>query len=184
MVWTYQCINYVVAILEQTRWTSGLAERHVTQLALNGLNGAWTHNLISMISEMPSPPGHIHKKGGWCPLLQPLRISHSRYGGEKLCHLKGVILMTKKSKASITLSTRVQMTQLLVLRGYCTPYPKKLQNKHVLCSISKLSTSFWKIIHASYSKLSKELKNSIKIKVDQAVFGLLNQNQHFDCFDL
>ena len=30
------------------------------------------------------------------------------------------------------------------LRGYCTSYPKKLQNKHVLCSITKLSTSFLK----------------------------------------
>ena len=63
----------------------------------------------------------------------------------------------------------------LVLRGYCTSYPQKL---------SKLSTSFWKIISASYSKLSKELENSIKIKVGQVVLELLTQNQHFDCFDL
>ena len=40
---------------------------------------------------------------------------------------------------------------------------------HVLYSISKLSTSFRKMIYASYSKFSKELKNSIKIKVNQAV---------------
>ena len=40
------------------------------------------------------------------------------------------------------------------------------------------------MIFASYSKLSKELKNSIKIKVGQAVVELLIQNQHFDCFDL
>ena len=39
-------------------------------------------------------------------------------------------------------------------------------------------------IYASYSKLSKELKNSIKIKVGQMVFELLIQKQHFDCFDL
>ena len=39
-------------------------------------------------------------------------------------------------------------------------------------------------VFASYSKLSKELKNSIKIKVGQAVLELLIQNQHFDCFDL
>ena len=38
--------------------------------------------------------------------------------------------------------------------------------------------------NASYGKLSKELKNSIKIKVDQAVLELLIQKQHFDCFDL
>ena len=38
--------------------------------------------------------------------------------------------------------------------------------------------------YASYSKLSKELKNSIKIKVGQAVLELLIQKQHFICFDL
>ena len=40
------------------------------------------------------------------------------------------------------------------------------------------------MIYASDSKLSKELKNSIKIKVDQAVLELLIQKQHFGCFDL
>ena len=40
------------------------------------------------------------------------------------------------------------------------------------------------MIYASYSKLSKEFKYSIKIKVDQAVLELLIQKQHFDCFDL
>ena len=40
------------------------------------------------------------------------------------------------------------------------------------------------MIYASYSKLSKELKNSIKIKVDQAVLELLIKKQHSDCFDL
>ena len=48
----------------------------------------------------------------------------------------------------------------------------------------KVINFFWKIIHASCSKLSKELKNSIKIKVGQAVLELLIQKQHFDCFDL
>ena len=37
------------------------------------------------------------------------------------------------------------------------------RNYHVLCSISKLSTHFWKMIYAFYSKLSKELTNTIKI---------------------
>ena len=40
------------------------------------------------------------------------------------------------------------------------------------------------MIYASYSKLSKELKDSIKIQVGQAVLELLIQKQHFDCFDL
>ena len=44
------------------------------------------------------------------------------------------------------------------LKRYCTSYPKI----RMLCSISKLS-SFWKIICASCSKLSEELKKSIKI---------------------
>ena len=39
------------------------------------------------------------------------------------------------------------------------------------------------MIYASYSKLSKELKNSIKIKVGQAVLELLIQNQYFGYFD-
>ena len=39
--------------------------------------------------------------------------------------------------------------------------------------ISKLPVSFWKIIYASYSKLSKELKNSNEIFVDQGVLELL-----------
>ena len=30
----------------------------------------------------------------------------------------------------------------------------------------------------------KELKNSIKIKVGQAVLEILIQNEHFDCFGL
>ena len=47
------------------------------------------------------------------------------------------------------------------LRGYCTSYPKISM---FLCSISKLSTLFREMIYASYSKFSKELKNSIKIK--------------------
>ena len=39
-------------------------------------------------------------------------------------------------------------------------------------------------MYASHTKLSKELKNSIKIKEGQAALELLIQNQHFDCFDL
>ena len=70
----------------------------------------------------------------------------------------------------------------LELKGVLHLLPPKAPN--VLCSISKISTSFWKIIYASYGKLSKELKNSIKIEVGQAVLELLIQTQHFDCFDL
>ena len=38
--------------------------------------------------------------------------------------------------------------------------------------------------YVSFCKLSKELKNNIKIKVEQAVFELLIQNEHFSYFDL
>ena len=38
------------------------------------------------------------------------------------------------------------------------------------------------MIYASYSKLPKELKNSIKIYVGLAVLELMIK-QHFDCFD-
>ena len=35
-----------------------------------------------------------------------------------------------------------------------------------------------------YSKLSKELKNGIKIKVGQVVLELLIKTYYFDCFDI
>ena len=65
------------------------------------------------------------------------------------------------------------------------PNPKKLKNS-VACFVLylKIINIFLKNNNAYYSKLSKELKNSIKIKVDQAVLELLIQNEHFDCFDL
>ena len=40
------------------------------------------------------------------------------------------------------------------------------------------------MMYTSYSELSKELKNSIKVKVGQAVLELLIQKQHFNYFDL
>ena len=48
--------------------------------------------------------------------------------------------------------------------------------------ISKLSTPFWNILYTYYSKLSKELKNNIKIQADQVVLELLIKII-FDCFD-
>ena len=42
-----------------------------------------------------------------------------------------------------------------------------------LCSISKLLTPFWKYNNASYRKLSKELKNGIRIEIGQVVLELL-----------
>ena len=50
----------------------------------------------------------------------------------------------------------VQMIYFVYFEG-TAPLTK---NKSVLCSISKLSAPFWKMIYASYSKLSNELKNS------------------------
>ena len=55
----------------------------------------------------------------------------------------------------------------------------------MFCALSQnYQHLFCKIIYAFNSKLSKELKNSIKIKVGQAVLELLIQKHHFDCFDL
>ena len=48
----------------------------------------------------------------------------------------------------------------------------------------KIINIFLKMIYASYSKLPKELKNSIKITAGLAVFQILIQKQHCDCFDL
>ena len=48
-------------------------------------------------------------------------------------------------------------------------------NWHVLCSMSKLSSSFWKLLYGSNNKLSKKLRNSIKIWTGQAVLELLIQ---------
>ena len=49
------------------------------------------------------------------------------------------------------------------------------KNKHVLCSLNIINTFLKNTIFASDSKLSKELKNSIKIKISQAVLDLLIQ---------
>ena len=48
------------------------------------------------------------------------------------------------------------------------------KKKHVLCSISKFETPFWKINKCIiyYSKLSKEFKRGIEILVGQVVFKL------------
>ena len=105
VAWAYQCINYVVAILEQTRWTKWSCWKtwHVTQLALNGQDGAWTHNLIiiSMISEMPSLLGHIHKKGGDA-LVYNHCVSHiADKGGGKVLPSEGCIPYDKKVKSII-----------------------------------------------------------------------------------
>ena len=59
------------------------------------------------------------------------------------------------------------------LRGYCTPNQKLacfvLYLKIILIIFQTgVKTPVWKIIYASFSKLSKELKNSITILVGQA----------------
>ena len=54
---------------------------------------------------------------------------------------------------------------------------------HILKGASYQEAKFCKITTPpTYSKLYKELKNSIKIKVGQRVLELLIQKQHFDCF--
>ena len=63
--------------------------------------------------------------------------------------------------------------------------PPKSSKISMFCALSQnYQHLFEKKIYASYSKLSKEIKNSIKIKVGQAVLELLTKKQHFDCSDL
>ena len=45
-------------------------------------------------------------------------------------------------------------------KGYCTP---NLELACFVCYLKIVNTNLWKIMYASYSKFSKELKNSIKI---------------------
>ena len=71
-----------------------------------------------------------------------------------------------------------------VLKGVLHLLPPKAVKLACFVLYLKISTSFWKIVYASYRKLSKVLKNGIKIKAGQAVLELLIQNQHFECFDL
>ena len=67
------------------------------------------------------------------------------------------------------LTSRLHWTSMFRgLRGYCT------SNQKLECFVLylKIINTFWKMIYASYSKFSKELKTGIKILVDQAVFKL------------
>ena len=73
---------------------------------------------------------------------------------------------------------------LVLLRVYCNSNPQKAPKLACFACFLKIINIFLKKKKVSYSKLSKELKNSIKIKVGQAVLELLIQKQHFDCFDL
>ena len=83
--------------------------------------------------------------------------------------------LSKKLKNSIKIQSSQAVLELLIKtifwlmwsitfkvflkEGTAPPTPKLT----FLCSISKLSTPFWLITYAFYSKLSKKLKNSIKI---------------------
>ena len=60
-----------------------------------------------------------------------------------------------------------------MFKGVLHLLPQKAPKLACFVLYLKVSTSFWKIIYASYSKLYKELKNSIKIKVRQAILDLL-----------
>ena len=69
------------------------------------------------------------------------------------------------------------------VKGVLHLLPQKAPKSACFVLFLKIINIFLKMIYASYSKLSKELKNSIKIKVGQAVLELLIQKQHFHCFD-
>ena len=75
-----------------------------------------------------------------------------------------------------------------LLRGYGIPTPKSSKIIIIIfffvLYLKIINISLKKLIYECYSKVSKELKNNIKIKVGQAVLELLVQNQHFGCFGL
>ena len=60
--------------------------------------------------------------------------------------------------------------QKLISGGYCTP---DLKLAYFVCYLKVINTFFfWKIMHASESKLYKELKKGIEILVGQPIFKL------------
>ena len=69
-------------------------------------------------------------------------------------------------------------------KGYCTPTKKKKKAPKLACFVLYLKIMNIFLKNASYSELSKELKNIIKIKVGHSVLELLIKKKHFDCFDL
>ena len=125
--------------------------------------------------------------------------SHWYAGNWKSCNVCRIfsvkaIFETRESRPKLISSTQEQNFQkcpalncilLILLRGYCTSYPKKAPKLTCFVLYLKIINIFLKNnIYAFYSKLSKEFKNNIKIKVGQTVLELLIQKQHFDCFDL
>ena len=89
----------------------------------------------------------------------------------------------QKQKKHAPLVFSMKCTPKEALRGYCTSYPKKAPKLACFALYLEIINIFLKN-NTSHSKLSIELKNSIEIKVGQAVLELLIQKQHFDCFNL
>ena len=86
---------------------------------------------------------------------------------------------------SLPLKTRNQSKPSLSIKGVLHLVPQKAPKISMFCALPQnYQHLFEKIIYASNSKFSNELKNSIKIKVGQVVFELLIQNEHFGCLDL
>ena len=69
---------------------------------------------------------------------------------------------------------------IVPLKG-STASPTPKLSLFCLCSISKSSTHFWKMIYTFYSELSKKLKNIIKLLVGQRLLSYWSK-QHFDFF--
>ena len=80
--------------------------------------------------------------------------------------------------------TNSSSATIFCLKGVLHLLPQKAPNLACFVLYLKIINIFLKNDNAYYSKLSTELKNSIKIKVGQSFLELLIQNQHFDCFDL
>ena len=122
----------------------------------------------------------MHKMAQRCQVVHNFLYTHFAIYNFSILPIDGVICHwplydlqmdmhehSKKSSGFVEEENR-----LLTIKGVL-----HLLHQKLTCSVLylKLSTSFWKIILVSYSKLSKELKNNIKIKVGQAVLELLIQ---------
>ena len=93
--------------------------------------------------------------------------------------------MSKLLWLDLTLSIDRYDCKTKLLKGVLHLLPQKAPKLPYFLLYIKIIHIFWKMmIYASYSKLSKELKNSITIKVGRTVLELLIQDEHFDCFDL
>ena len=97
-----------------------------------------------------------------------------------------VFCLTKNRLLSRNLSINRSYNQnkkvTITLRGYCTSHPKKAPKLACFVLYLKIINIFFEKYYMHLSKLSKELKGSIKIKIGQVDLELLIQKPTFWLF--